>query len=118
MLPVERDAGELQAQTLPARGNQKPNSLGDAAFNRERIKKSHTLDHDWTGRRIAPFNSHLGSGEGGTRATIAAAARGTRMLPGVGVGGRMVGAQMGKVDHWLRKIGATDDSHDSRTRAA
>lgn len=68
------------------------------------ILKKFLLDHDWSGKRIAPFNSHLGSGEGGTHATIAACAPGAEMLEGVVIGGKMVGMQLGKAEKWARKV--------------
>lgn len=70
------------------------------------ILKKFLLDHDWTGKRIAPFNSHLGSGEGGTHAKIAAAAPGAEMLDGLVIGGKMVSLQMGKVDRWAKQVEA------------
>lgn len=68
------------------------------------ILKKFLLDHDWSGKRIAPFNSHLGSGEGGTHAKIAAAAPGAEMLPGIVIGGKMVGMQLGKAERWAKGI--------------
>ncbi len=68
------------------------------------ILKKFLLDHDWFGKRIAPFNSHLGSGEGGTHAKIAAAAPGAEMLPGIVIGGKMVGMQLGKAERWAKGI--------------
>lgn len=68
------------------------------------ILKKFLLDHDWSGKRIAPFNSHLGSGEGRTHAKIAAAAPGAEMLPGIVIGGKMVGMQLGKAERWAKGI--------------
>lgn len=68
------------------------------------ILKKFLLDHDWSGKRIAPFNSHLGSGEGGTHAKIAAAAPGAEMLPGIVIGGKMVGMQLGKAGRWAKGV--------------
>lgn len=68
------------------------------------VLKKFLLDHGWEGKRIAPFNSHLGSGEGGTRVVIAAAAPGAEMLPGVVIGGKMVGMQLGKAEQWAKGI--------------
>lgn len=68
------------------------------------ILKKFLLDHDWSGKRIAPFNSHLGRGEGGTHAKIAAAAPGAEMLPGIVIGGKMVGMQLGKAERWAKGI--------------
>lgn len=68
------------------------------------ILRKFLLDHDWAGKRIAPFNSHLGSGEGGTHAVIAEAATGAEMLEGVVIGGKMVGMQLGKAEKWAKKI--------------
>lgn len=65
------------------------------------------FDHfDFTGKTIIPFNTHMGSGDGGTYRTIAQLEPGAKVLQGLpvemGDAGRGVQAA---VAGWLTKLG-------------
>ena len=62
--------------------------------------------YDFDGKTIVPFNTHEGSGNGGTYETIKELEPGATVLEGLPVrGGDMSSDQSSKVDNWLKKLG-------------
>ena len=61
--------------------------------------------HDLSGRRIAPFNTHLGGGDGGTYAMIARLAPGATILEGLPIqsDAAAAGAHQ-QIAAWLRRL--------------
>jgi flavodoxin len=61
---------------------------------------------DFAGKTIAPFNTHMGSGDGGTYRTIAQLEPGATVLPGLPVEmGAAEGDCSSTVSAWLERIG-------------
>lgn len=61
---------------------------------------------DFTGKTIVPFNTHMGSRDGGTYLTIAGLEPGAKVLAGLPI--EMSEAETGcaqAVDEWLKKLG-------------
>lgn len=61
---------------------------------------------DFAGKTVIPFNTHEGSGDGGTYPLVADLAKGAHMLPGLAIRGlNMKMNQTHKIKKWLSKIG-------------
>lgn len=54
---------------------------------------------------MGTFNSHLGSGEGGTSAVVEELARPARMLPNVNIDGNTAKKDVSAVDAWVARLG-------------
>ena len=69
-------------------------------------------DHDFTGTTVVPFNTHGGSGQGGTQTVIEQMLTGAKVLKGLAVNG--VQAQndpektLQDVESWLKSIGLSE----------
>ena len=69
-------------------------------------------DHDFTGKTVVPFNTHGGSGQGGTQTVIEQILTGAKVLKGLAVNG--VQAQndpektLQDVESWLKSIGLSE----------
>ena len=61
--------------------------------------------YDLSGKTIVPFNTHEGSGDGGTYADIAELEPDAVVLDGLAVTGRRAGDAGSDVDEWLTKLG-------------
>lgn len=61
--------------------------------------------YDFSGKTIVPFNTHEGSGEGGTTATIKELEKDAKVLDGLAIrGGDMSNDQTTKVRNWLKGL--------------
>lgn len=56
--------------------------------------------HDWSGKTVVPFNSHEGSGDGGTYDDLRDMC-GTTVLDGLAIRGTDVAGSLDQVDAWL-----------------
>ena len=69
-------------------------------------------NHDFTGKTVIPFNTHGGSGQGGTQTVIEQMLTGAKVLKGLAVNG--VQAQndpektLQDVESWLKSIGLSE----------
>ena len=64
--------------------------------------------YDFSGKTIVPFNTHEGSGDGGTYETIKEFEPKATVLSGLPIrGGDMASDQSSKVDNWLKELGFT-----------
>lgn len=62
--------------------------------------------YDLSGKTIIPFNTHRGSGDGGTYDTIKSIEPGAKVLKGLPISGDdMNRDQSDKVDNWLKELG-------------
>ncbi len=61
-------------------------------------------DHDWSGKTVVPFNSHEGSGDGGTYDDLRDMC-GTTVLDGLAIRGTTVSSSLDQVDAWLTGLG-------------
>ena len=62
--------------------------------------------YDLSGKTIIPFNTHRGSGDGGTYDTIKSIEPGAKVLKGLPISGDdMKRDQSDKVDNWLKELG-------------
>jgi Flavodoxins len=61
--------------------------------------------YDFSGKTMAPFMTHLGSGLGHCEADLAKLCPGARRLDGLAIRGDSVKTARGDVESWLRKIG-------------
>ena len=62
--------------------------------------------YDFSGKTIVPFNTHEGSGDGGTYEDIKELEPDAIVLEGLPIrGGDMEQDQGGKVDNWLKELG-------------
>lgn len=62
--------------------------------------------YDLSGKTIIPFNTHKGSGDGGTYDTIKSIEPGAKVLKGLPISGDdMNKDQSDKVDNWLKELG-------------
>lgn len=62
--------------------------------------------YDLSGKTIIPFNTHRGSGDGGTYDTIKSIEPGAKVLKGLPISGDdMNKDQSDKVDNWLKELG-------------
>ena len=62
--------------------------------------------YDFSGKTIVPFNTHEGSGNGGTYETIKDFEPKATVLNGLAIrGGDMANDQSSKVDNWLKELG-------------
>ena len=62
--------------------------------------------YDFDGKTIVPFNTHEGSGDGGTYETIKGFEPNATVLDGLAIrGGDMTNDQSSKVDSWLKELG-------------
>ena len=68
------------------------------------IVQGFVKDHDWTGKTIVPFNSHLGSGDGGTYDDLRDMT-GATVLGGIALRGDEVSSSLGKIDAWYAGLG-------------
>ncbi len=63
-------------------------------------------EYDFSGKTIIPFNTHMGSKDGGTYKTVKELAKGATVLDGMPM--EMKEAEAGnaeKIDRWLKQIG-------------
>ena len=61
---------------------------------------------DFSGKTVIPFNTHMGSGDGGTYKTVREKAKGASVLEGLAVSMKEAESGAGKsVEKWLKKIG-------------
>lgn len=60
-------------------------------------------DHDWTGKTIVPFNTHEGSGNGGTYDDLRDMT-GATVLDGLAIRGEEVDSSLGQVDTWYNSL--------------
>ncbi len=66
-------------------------------------------DYDLSGKTIIPFNTHEGSGDGGTYSVISSMEPNATVLEGLPIrGGEMSSDQTDKVLDWLKKLGFTE----------
>ena len=64
--------------------------------------------YDFDGKTIVPFNTHEGSGDGGTYDDIKNLEPNSKVLEGLPIrGGDMTSDQSSKVDNWLKELGFT-----------
>ena len=63
------------------------------------IVQGFVRDHDWAGKTIVPFNSHEGSGDGGTYADLREMT-GATVLDGIAIRGGDVSSSLDKIDEW------------------
>lgn len=68
------------------------------------IVQGFVRDHDWKGRTVVPFNSHLGSGDGGTYADLREMT-GTTVLDGIAISGDDIPASLERIDEWYAGLG-------------
>lgn len=62
--------------------------------------------YDFDGKTIVPFNTHEGSGDGGTYDDIKKLEPNSTVLEGLPIrGGDMTKDQSNKVDNWLKELG-------------
>lgn len=62
--------------------------------------------YDLSGKTIVPFNTHEGSGDGGTYEKIKDFEPNATVLDGLAIrGGDMANDQSSKVDNWLKDLG-------------
>lgn len=70
------------------------------------IIKNFFAKYDMAGKTIVPFNTHEGSGDGGTYREIAHDLPQSKVLEGLAIrGGDMGDHQKGRIDAWLERIG-------------
>lgn len=63
-------------------------------------------EYDCSGKTIIPFNTHLGSGAGGTYNTIKSIVPDATVLDGLTVSGNSTGGDLsGTVSNWLKELG-------------
>ena len=67
------------------------------------IVQGFVKDHDWTGKTIVPFNSHEGSGDGGTYGDLREMT-GATVLDGLAIRGGDVASSLDKVDDWYESL--------------
>ena len=67
------------------------------------IVQGFVRDHDWTGKTIVPFNSHEGSGNGGTYSDLREMT-GATVLDGLAIRGGDVASSLDKVDSWYASL--------------
>ena len=64
--------------------------------------------HDWSGKTVIPFNTHEGSGQGGTQRTIAGLCSGATVLDGLAIRGNTAqndsAAAQKSVTDWLDRM--------------
>lgn len=63
------------------------------------IVQGFVRDHDWTGKTIVPFNSHEGSGDGGTYEDLREMT-GTTVLDGIAIRGGDVEDSLDQINEW------------------
>ena len=65
--------------------------------------------HDWSGKTVIPFNTHEGSGQGGTQRTVERLCTGATVLNGLAIQGKTAqnnrDAAQKSVNDWLDKLG-------------
>lgn len=69
------------------------------------IVQGFVRDHDWTGKTIVPFNSHEGSGDGGTYDDLRDMT-GATVLDGLAIRGGDVASSLDQVDAWYAGLNA------------
>ena len=60
-------------------------------------------DHDWSGKTIIPFNSHEGSGDGGTYDDLREMT-GATVLDGIAIRGGDVASSLDRIDEWYASL--------------
>lgn len=60
-------------------------------------------DHDWSGKTVIPFNSHLGSGDGGTYDDLRKMT-GATVLDGIAIRGGDVASSLDRIDEWYASL--------------
>jgi len=63
------------------------------------IVQGFVRDHNWAGKTIVPFNSHEGSGDGGTYADLREMT-GATVLDGIAIRGEEVASSLDEIDEW------------------
>ena len=68
-------------------------------------------NYDFSGKVIVPFNTHEGSGDGGTYSTIKGWEKDANVLDGLAIrGGDMEKNQTTRVQNWLKGLGFNEDN--------
>ena len=68
-------------------------------------------NYDFSGKIIVPFNTHEGSGDGGTYSTIKGWEKDANVLDGLAIrGGDMEKNQTTRVQNWLKGLGFNEDN--------
>ena len=67
------------------------------------IVQGFVKDHNWSGKTIVPFNSHEGSGDGGTYADLREMT-GATVLDGLAIRGGDVATSLNKVNDWYAAL--------------
>ena len=67
------------------------------------IVQGFVRDHDWSGKTIVPFNSHEGSGDGGTYEDLRKMT-GANVLEGIAIRGGDVASSLDKVNQWYAAL--------------
>ena len=60
-------------------------------------------DHDWSGKTVIPFNSHEGSGDGGTYDDLREMT-GATVLDGIAIRGGDVASSLDRIDEWYASL--------------
>lgn len=68
------------------------------------IVQGFVRDHDWSGKTVVPFNSHEGSGDGGTYADLREMT-GATVLDGLAIRGGEVAGSLDRIDEWYAGLG-------------
>ena len=68
------------------------------------IVQGFVRDHDWAGKTVVPFNSHEGSGDGGTYDDLREMT-GATVLDGLAIRGGDVASSLDKIDTWYAGLG-------------
>lgn len=68
------------------------------------IVQGFVRDHDWEGKTVVPFNSHEGSGDGGTYDDLREMT-GTTVVDGLAIRGESVAESLDQVDAWYSRLG-------------
>jgi flavodoxin len=76
--------------------------------------KTFLSEYDLSGKTVAPFCTHEGSGLGRSAADIAKLCPASTVLEGLAVRGGEVARAQGRVADWLEKIQIDRDDYDSR----
>ena len=68
------------------------------------IVQGFVRDHDWKGKTVVPFNTHEGSGDGGTYIDLQDMT-GAAVLEGLAIRGGSVDSSLDQVDAWYKGLG-------------
>lgn len=67
------------------------------------IVQTFVRDHDWTGKTVVPFNSHEGSGDGGTYQQLRELT-GATALEGIAIRGGDVASSLDEINTWYEGL--------------